>query len=246
MSPIDLARQEDTTMTTQPTNPSSVSTLNTGSTKAVMYAGTPITLLLVQGILSAAQSFDAAFEPERDSLSDNVILIDPAHRQSVATVGGRKLAALPMILQLMQENPSLPSAQSTDQIAATLTAASAMQKLSADLALLASHCGDTARVLYGSAWTGVSPGYAAAQVLAKHDQTLAPPVAAIQAVLKVGSKTDNAVQTAAKTQQAAMKAQTRADAAKARAVKAQATADALQHGTGDAVITQPAPTAPIR
>ena len=233
-------------MTTLINDPASASTLNPGSTRAVMYAGTPITMALVQAMVIAAQGFRTAFEPEEAALSDHVILIDPAHRQGVMPVGGRKLTALPLILQLLQEHTNLPSAQPTDQIAATLTAASTMQKLSAELALLASHCSDTARVLYSTAWTEVSPGYAAAQVQAKHDQTMADPVAAIHAVLKVGPKADNAVQTAAKLQQAAAKAQTRADNAHARAAKAQATASALQHGTGGATIVQPAPTAPAR
>jgi hypothetical protein len=197
----------------------------------VRYAGSPLSLAIVQGILTGAQDFGTAFQPQYQALEDDFILIDPAHRQGIAVVGPRKLVALPMIVQVMAQNPTLPSAQPVAQINASIEAAAAMKKLQATFLQLASHCGDTARVLEGSAWMGVAPAYAAARSQAKHDQTLAPAVSAIAAVLSHGPKADTAVQTAARTQQLALKAQARADKARARAAKALAAANALTTAT---------------
>jgi len=169
----------------------------TGS--GVRYAGSPLSLAIVQGILTGTQDFGTAFQPQYQALEDDFILLDPAHRQGVGVVGPRKLVALPMIVQVMAQNPALPSAQSVAQINASIEAASAMKKLQATFLQLASHCGDTARVLDASAWRGVAPAYAAARSQATHDQTLAPLVSAIAAVLSHGPKADTAVQTAAKT-----------------------------------------------
>ena len=189
-------------------------------------------------------TFKAGFDPLFEALSPDLGTILPKDSPHVVRVGPTRMQAVALLSRMLRLNPTLVGDFTADDIDADLSDASACRQTSQDLSKAVAAVDDTARLREERAWQRGSAVYVAAKNRAKGNKTLASDVAQVRGILAVGPQATVAAHTAVTAQQAATKATTRAGKATQKANAKTTRATALQHGTGDATITQPAPSAP--
>lgn len=193
-------------------------------------------------VSTAVDAFASSSAPAIAALTNSLPAEPPKTGKRVASVNVRRQRAIPMLSELLRKYPNLSADHTSDDIDTPMADATACLSLGKTLTNLTARVNSTARVRLGTAATLADEVYALAEKKAKGNPDLARDLAPIRAILAVGSRANTAPVTAAKTQTAAARAAARATRASQKATRANAKAAAMK--TGDAIITQPASTAP--
>ena len=188
--------------------------------------------VFMTGITPLANALDGVLDP-----------INPVVSKHHTTIGQKQLQVIIMAGAMLRTYPKLSGTTPDDLDAGTADVA-ACKALVQYLNALAARVSYAGRLRQGAVWHAASGAVAAARKLASENGSLRKVVADIDAVLATGPKADRAAHAALTAQAQAAKADARAAKAHAKAAAKTAAATALQHGTGGAVITQPAPSAP--
>ena len=131
-------------------------------------------------------------------------------------VSSRRIAVIPLLVDLLREDPSLASIHPED-IAALAAWADALDLVATQLSTLLTQVEDTVRLLRSQSWNEASAVYVTASHRAKTVPAMAGRIATIRAMLSRGKQIDATAATAATAGHVATKAATRASNAQQRA-----------------------------
>ena len=241
---------EDPTSNTTPSDPAapggSEVTGNPPSAAQPSGAGAPTTTNPSSGpvpVRDAIGLFMTDVAPLVERLRGSMLTINPTDTKHHIKVSAAQVLVIPMASAMVRTNPTL-SGVSADALDNGVADVEACTSLSRYLIAVMGSVTSTSRLSQEKNWEEASAAIAAGRKKAPRNANIAKDIAEIDGVLAKGSRVDQAGHVAVAAQSRATKATARAAKATATATAATARATALQHGTGGANITQPAPSAP--
>ena len=198
----------------------------------------------VPPVRNAMGTYKSAMGAANVGLQPSLLDLPPMEANHHAKVTATDKQVIDIAIAMLGTDPTLSGSVSADDLKNIVADVDACADVSHDLGIVLNQIESTRRLRLEAASKFAGEIVLVARKRAGQNGDIAKDVAEVDALRARGPTAEKAAQVAVKKQQKATRANKRATKANEEAVTATARATSLQHGTGGAVITQPAPTAP--